>query len=101
MYNRSAQSAVSYRKATEAAWYDLLQLLLKIPSKPLISLYHLSNSLVLRGRNKTGQNWTGTEPSEHTVLQGHDSLAFLFSHDGANRAPITSEEQDPNLLEDF
>lgn len=43
----------------------------------------------------------GTEPSEHTVLQGHDSLAFLFSHDGASRAPITSGEQDPNLLEDF
>lgn len=42
----------------------------------------------------------GTELSEHTVLQGHDSLAFRFSHDGANRAPITSEGQDPNLLED-
>lgn len=43
----------------------------------------------------------GTELSEHTVLQGHDSLAFRVSHDGASRAPITSEGQDPNLLEDF
>lgn len=73
----------------------------KIPSKPLISQYHLLNSLMLGGRNETGQNWMGTEPSEHTVLQGHNSLAFLFSHDVVSRAPITSEEQDPNLLEDF
>lgn len=45
---------------------------------------------MLGGRNETGQNWMGTEPSKHTVLQGHDSLAFLFSHDGAGRALITS-----------
>lgn len=43
----------------------------------------------------------GTEPSEHMVLQGHDFLAFLFSQDEPNRAPVTSEEQDPNLLEHF
>lgn len=42
----------------------------------------------------------GIELSEHRVLQGHDSLAFQVSHDGACRAPITSEGQDPNLLED-
>lgn len=55
---------------------------------------------MLENKNETGQNWMGTEWSEHTVLQGHDSLAFWFSHDGASRAPITSEGQDPNLLED-
>lgn len=101
MYNISAQNAVSYRKAREAAWYNLLKLIFKIPSKPLISVYHLLNRLMLGGRNEKGQNWMGIEPSKHIVLQGHDSLAFLFSHDGASRAPITSEEQDPNLLEDF
>lgn len=46
---------------------------------------------MLGGRNETGQNWMGTDLSEHTVLQGHDSLAFRVSHDGASRAPITSE----------
>ena len=101
MYDMSTRSAASYRKAREAAWYSLLKLILKIPSKPLIFPYHLLNSLMLGGRNERGQNWMGTEPSEHTVLQGHDSLAFLFSYDGASRAPITSEEQDSNLLEDF
>jgi len=56
---------------------------------------------MLRGRNEKGQNWMGTKPSKHTVPRGHDSLAFLFSHDGASRAPITAEEQDPDLREDF
>lgn len=84
---------------TERSFY--LNWFSKYPANPLISPYHLLNSLMLRGRNETGQNWMGTEPGEHTVLQGHDSLVFRFSHDGATRAPITSEGQDPNLLEDF
>lgn len=32
---------------------------------------------------------------------GHNFLAFLFSQDGPSQAPVTFEEQDPNLLEDF
>lgn len=101
MRDTSAQSAVPHRKAREAAWCSLLKFMLKIPSKPLISLHHLLNSLMLGGRKEKGQDWMGTEPSKHAALQGHDSLALLFSHDGASRAPITSEEQDPNLLEGF
>lgn len=58
------QSAVSYQKTREAAWYCLLKVMLKAPSKPLASQYNLMNCLVLEGRNGKGQNLMGAKSSD-------------------------------------
>lgn len=85
MSDMSAQSALSYRKAREAAWYSLLNLILKIPSKPLISLCHLLNSL-MQGRTGWGQNLANTRYCKVTtpwlfcsVTMGLAELRFLLT----------------------